>query len=246
MRSDVDVTIIKPPFERVTGGRVFRPSRAFLHKLWLKSIVAASATWLGVLIGIIFLANFLAYVEPLDYPSAALLVSTWLVRVMTWTTVLELAWLLPVLALMPVYIRSIEYSVKGESGETLPEVYVKKGFITITRNHVPFRTITNISSQAGPFDRLFGIGSVNIETAGFSGTEAKGPEEKMEGIVFYEEVRDYILTELRKFRAPYVTTTETVRPTGRPPLQGEELNLELLATLREIRDMLREERRAQN
>jgi membrane protein YdbS with pleckstrin-like domain len=208
MRSDVDVTIIKPPFERVTGGRVFRPSRAFLHKLWLKSIVAASATWLGVLIGIIFLANFLAYVEPLDYPSAALLVSTWLVRVMTWTTVLEL--------------------------------------ITITRNHVPFRTITNISSQAGPFDRLFGIGSVNIETAGFSGTEAKGPEEKMEGIVFYEEVRDYILTELRKFRAPYVTTTETVRPTGRPPLQGEELNLELLATLREIRDMLREERRAQN
>ncbi|NIO19455.1 MAG: PH domain-containing protein, partial [Candidatus Aenigmarchaeota archaeon] len=97
----------------------------------------------------------------------------------------------------------------------MPEIYVKKGLINITRKHVPFRTVTNISSRAGPFDRLFGIGTVEIETAGYSGPKSgafSGPEEKIEGIVFYEEVRDFILAELRKFRAPYTTTTEAFYP----------------------------------
>ncbi|NIW13281.1 MAG: PH domain-containing protein, partial [Candidatus Thorarchaeota archaeon] len=71
--------------------------------------------------------------------------------------------------LTSIYVRSIEYSVISESGESMPEVYVQKGIFNRTRKHVPFRTITNISTKSGPLDRLFGIGSVNIETAGFSG-----------------------------------------------------------------------------
>ncbi len=34
----------------------------------------------------------------------------------------------------------------------MPEVYVKQGVVTVPQKHVPFRTITNISSKAGPFD----------------------------------------------------------------------------------------------
>jgi hypothetical protein len=47
------------------------------------------------------------------------------------------------------------------------------------------------------FDRLFGIGNVSIKTAGFSGANQVGPEEKLEGIMFHGEVRDFILAELR-------------------------------------------------
>jgi len=103
---------------------------------------------------------------------------------------------------------------------------------------LPFRTITNISSRTGPFDRLFKIGSVQIETAGYSGTSQKGPEEKISGIMFYEEVRDFILKELRKFREPYVTGTEVVLPTEQPVPKMEGLDDEILVTLREIRDLL--------
>ena len=138
------------------------------------------------------------------------------------------------------YVSRIEYSVIAESGDAMPEVYVSKGLLRITRKHVPFRTITNISTTAGPFDRLFGIGNINIETAGRSG-QTGGPEEKLEGCEFYEELRDFILQELRKFRLPYATGTEAVRRTEEPiPKLPDSLDDEILLTLREMRDLLTE------
>ena len=231
--------VIKPPIEKVTSGRIFKPSRMFLYKEWTKSVVGAVTIWMVVVIGFMLMAHFLAFVDPIEYPSAALLISDWLGPLNNWMIVLNLIWLIPALLIQPFYINSIEYSVKAESGETMPEVYVKKGIITVTRKHVPFRTITNISSKAGAFDRMFGVGNVNIETAGYSGTSQTGPEEKLEGIVFYEEVRDFILNELRKFRDPYVTGTEVVLPVEEPVPRGPGLDDEMLITLREIRDLLR-------
>ena len=239
MGKEIKGKVIKPPIEKVTSGKVFKPSRAFLHKEWTKDVVAATAIWLGALIGFVVLAYFLAYVEPVDYPSAAQLINTWIGPLNYWMIVLNLVWLIPALIIQPSYVNSIEYSVKAESGETMPEIYVKRGIVTVTRKHVPFRTITNIASNAGPFARLFGIGSVHIETAGFSGASQTGPEEKLEGIVFYEEVRDFILNELRRFRAPYVTGTEVVLPMEEPVPRGPGLDDEMLITLREIRDLLR-------
>ena len=62
-----------------------------------------------------------------------------------------------------------------------------------------------------------------------------GPEEKLEGITFYEEVRDYILNQLRKFSTGYTLTTE---PIG-TPTDPKEMNFAILNTLREIRDLLK-------
>jgi len=161
------------------------------------------------------------------------------VPVNLWTVIINLVWLVPALVAIPPYFKRIEYSVKAETGDSMPEIYSKRGILTITRRHVPFRTITNISSKAGPFDRLFKIGSVHIETAGYSGPNQKGPEETLSGIVFYEEVRDFILKELRKFKEPYVTGTEVVYPTEEPVPKMEGLDDEILTTLREIRDILK-------
>ncbi|MHA1909983.1 MAG: hypothetical protein ACW98Y_22005, partial [Candidatus Thorarchaeota archaeon] len=89
------------------------------------------------------------------------------------------------------------------------------------------------------------IGSVDIQTAGFSGGAQAGskPEEKLEGITFFEEVRDFILRELRRFRDPYVTGTEVVMPVDEPvPRMRDSLDDEMLIVLREIRDLLREGR----
>jgi membrane protein YdbS with pleckstrin-like domain len=231
--------VIKPPLENVTSGKIFKPSRIFLRKEWTKQIAIAVSIWIGVIVGFYLFSYFIYYVDPAEIPNISLHTSTWVGRINYWLMLGNLLWLLPAMMLTPFYINSIEYSVKGESGKTMPEVYVKKGIVTVTRKHVPFRTITNISSTAGAFDRIFGIGNVNIETAGYSGSNQTGPEEKLEGIVFYEEVRDFILNELRKFRDPYVTGTEVVFPADEPVERGPGLSDEILITLREIRDLLR-------
>ena len=132
----------------------------------------------------------------------------------------------------------------AKTGKTMPEIYVKKGIINITRKHVPFRTITNIQSVAGPFDRLFGIGSIEVETASGSAGSFQSAEEKLEGLTFYEELRDFVLLELRRFKDPYVTGTEVVHPEDDEVISIEPGSIEdeILMVLREIRDLLRKDR----
>jgi len=240
---NVEEKIIRPPVKQITSGKIFKPSQAFLHKSLFKSALAFVLIWLITIICFVGFCFLLPADDPIRYPSATQLINSWFVLVALWTIVINLVWLVPALIAIPLYFRSIEYSVKAESGETMPEIYSKRGIITITRKHLPFRTITNISSRAGPFDRLFKIGSVHIETAGYSGANKSGPEEKISGIVFYEEVRDFILKELRKFKEPYVTGTEVVYPTEEPVPKMEGLEDEILITLREIRDILRNRRK---
>jgi membrane protein YdbS with pleckstrin-like domain len=235
---DSNETVIRPPAPQISSGTIFKPSKAYLYKMQTQNVFAFFIVWLSVVL--CFVAGaFIAASEPGSL-SVAQILSVYFLPVNLWTVGLNLIWFIPVLALTPSYFRSIEYSVKAESGDTMPEIYSKRGIITITRRHVPFRTITNISSQAGPFDRLFKIGSVHIETAGYSGTNQKGPEEALAGIVFYEEVRDFILIELRKFKEPYTTGTEVVYPTEKSTRKTVSDNDEILVTLREIRDLLKQ------
>ena len=241
MGKEVESKVIKPPVQKVTSGRIFRPARAYVYKLWVKYAAIAVTIWLGTLLVWVGFVYFIEAVDPGEMTSAIQSMGTWLWTLSNWLIIGNLIWLVPALTLTPAYVNRIEYSVISESGESMPEVYVKKGIATITRKHVPFRTITNIASHAGPFDRLFGLGNVSIETAGFSGQKA-GPEERLEGIVFYEEVRDFILNELRKFRAPYATVTEAASAAEGPVPQGPGLDDEMLLTLREIRDLLRAQR----
>jgi membrane protein YdbS with pleckstrin-like domain len=241
---NVEEKVIRPPVRQITSGKIFKPSQAFLHKMIFQSALLFIIIWLMAVLCFVGVA-FIAATDPAN-PGAAKIIGEWIVPVSIWSVAANLVWLLPALIVIPFYFKSIEYSVKAETGDTMPEIYSKRGIITITRRHVPFRTITNISSRAGPFDRLFKIGSVHIETAGYSGPNQKGPEEKIAGVVFYEEVRDFILKELRKFKEPYVTGTEVVIPTETDVPRMEGLDDEMLATLREIRDMLRNRRKDNN
>jgi membrane protein YdbS with pleckstrin-like domain len=243
LEKKVEEKVIKPPIKRVTSGKIFKPSKAFLHKNLLQPVVLAFTFWLIVVLGFIAVSFIGAAVEPESVPSALQQINTWIIPVNFWTIVINLIWLTPLLIYIPFEFKSIEYSVKAETGETMPEIYVKRGVVTVTRKHVPFRTITNISSKAGVFDRLFNIGSVHIETAGYSGTHQAGPEVKLEGVVFYEEVRDFILNELRKFKAPYVTGTEVVPRIEEAVPRTEGLDDEILITLREIRDILKKQKK---
>jgi len=231
--------IIKPPMKNVASGKIIKPSKAFRNKMWFTGVFTAIMLWV-IIFGSFWFVLWL--VGAITGSNPGLLFEYWWLTLNLWYLVLTAIWLIPALIIVPLYLNSIEYSVITEEGTTSSEIFVKKGIINITRKHVPFRTITNISSRAGLFDRLFGIGSIEIETAGFSGTTTSA-EEKLEGITFYEELRDFILRELRKFKDPYVTGTEIVHPVEDPiPQLDDSLEDEILLVLREIRDLLRREK----
>ncbi|MFW9834786.1 MAG: PH domain-containing protein [Candidatus Thorarchaeota archaeon] len=234
--------VIKPPMDEIARGKVFKPSKYFRNKNWFLGIFTAVILWV-IVIGMIYLVFYLVeiIIGQVGYLASTISFIWWIFNFWYWLITFSI--LFPYLIIYPIYIRSFEYSVIGKSGETMPEIYVKKGLINITRKHVPFRTITNIQSVAGPFDRLFGIGSIEVETAGGSGSSFQSSEEKLEGLTFYEELRDFILMELRKFKDPYVTGTEVVHPEEEPAMRIEEnIEDEILLVLREIRDLLKKDR----
>jgi uncharacterized membrane protein YdbT with pleckstrin-like domain len=126
-----------------------------------------------------------------------------------------------------IYTKTMEFQIFDN------EVVVRKGVVNKTEKHVPFRTVTNISTRYGLLDKLFGIGTVEIETAGKSG-QSPGPEEKIEGITNYVDMRDTILDELRKFRSQYTTGTEpAIAKTS-----DNDVASAILSELREIKTIL--------
>lgn len=212
---------------------VFRPLSAFRNKLFLYNI----SVFLGITSGIILFIAFLTFVIEIDSDTGNKDFSTFLLgnATLLWTAYLTISMIIMLSAaiLTVFYVRGIEYQV-GER-----EVIVKKGIINKMEKHIPFRTITNISSRYGPYDRLFGIGTVQIETAGKSGAQT-GPEEKIEGISNFLEVRDEILEVLRRFRHQYATTTETPEDALVETVRSTVGSFEqqLLNELKDIKDIL--------
>ena len=208
--------VIKPPSDEFESGRIFRPLPSLRHKKWLKFILAAFAfygvflfAFFGPPIVTVFIIEFI----PLNL---YLPMDSWIVGSQLYWLITPF-WLIPALAWVHLYVRSIEYSVVGWQGETMPEIYQKKGIITITKKHVPFKNITHVKNRVGIFDRLYGIGCVKVETAGEKGgMQATGvltliisrlfsssSEENIEGIRFHEELKRFILKEMRGFgKAP--------------------------------------------
>jgi membrane protein YdbS with pleckstrin-like domain len=240
MSKDKDIArVIKPPGEKISSGRVFRAAKALRNKGWVIMLLVAFLMWFFIVGGWVGISWIKAYSDS-DWVTYSIGLPTLWIPMNVAVLVFDLVWLIPGFILLHFYVRSIEYSVISETGKTMPEIYVKKGIVSVTRKHVPFRTITNISTTAGPLDRLFGIGSVEIETAGYSG-QRRGPEEKLSGISFYEEVRDFILQELRRYRGQYALTTEVVPREEEPvPKLPGRFDDDILRTLREMRELLAE------
>lgn len=118
-------------------------------------------------------------------------------------------WLAPALLLIPPYYRSLRYEIHDD------EVIVHAGIITRSVKHVPFRTVTNLKVKQGPLDRVFGIGTLDIQTAGQSGQTSA--EESLAGLTNFEGVYEQIAGTLRRFRgamAPTQAEEEPVRGDG--------------------------------
>jgi membrane protein YdbS with pleckstrin-like domain len=246
----IEGRVIKPPVEQVVSGRVFHPDNAFLYKKWLRVFIIIALCWSGILL-FYTLSNDPVFVHDITE------IAGWteVLFILGWESVNLLYWSIAIsiyvlwMIYSYIYVKHIDYSVASWEGEVSPEIYVKKGIIQITQRHVPFRTITNLRTRRGVFDRLFGIGTIQIETAAKPSFERGGSvialilqkltrggtaEENIEGVKFHEELRDFILRELRGFsRAPLL-----IEAPERRRKRERIFNRETLEAFREVRDAL--------
>jgi uncharacterized membrane protein YdbT with pleckstrin-like domain len=189
--------------------KIFKPSPRYRSKLNL------IATLIAVLV---MLAGWLLSwpIGKDDGPQAA--------RVVVLVTLLvDLVWYLPALLLIGPYYRSLMYEIQDD------EVIVHVGIWTKSVKHVPFRTVTNLKVNRDIFDRwFFGLGSLNIQTAGMSGKT--GVEEALVGLPNVQEVYELVSSRLRRYRGAMGPTAADLE--GGP--DGETL-AEILREIKAIR-----------
>jgi len=139
-----------------------------------------------------------------------------------WFLVGNAVWVVLALLLIPPYYRSVSYELRDL------DLVERKGIITRSENLVPYRMITNIRVRRGPLDRILGLGTLQVHTAGYSqSTEA---EASLVGLNDYQQRREELLARVRQVEGSALSAPDQ-----------EERAIDLL---REIRDALREQNRA--
>jgi membrane protein YdbS with pleckstrin-like domain len=189
---------------------VFRPDVKYRHKLFL--IVGLGG--LAALVGSLALGAGIG----LDAGGAAGALIGVIVSLLV-----NGVWIVPALLVIPPYYRSLRYEIHDD------EVIVRAGVITRSVKHVPFRTVTNLKVKEGPLDRLLGIGTLDIQTAGTSAQT--GAEESLAGLDNFQEVYEQVAGALRRFRGAMAPTQADEEPV---PVDGE-LLAAILDEVRAIR-----------
>lgn len=146
----------------------------------------------------------------------------------------KIIWLIAIGAIFLMWIISypiIQLWLKNLEYIILPDrVTIHKGILTKTRQNIPFRSITDFILVRTIFDRILGIGSVKIQTAGQSKT-ASGYEGSLVGLLDY----DSILNTLRKTLQSLHPTSESVT-TAEPMEQSDsKILIQILDELKQIR-----------
>lgn len=183
-----------------------KPVQAFLWKMIVQTILS-----MAMFVGPVALLGYFIGMDEAGIWTAMVAVSV----------PLGIGAVLSVIALpfLLLYYRSLRYVIHAD------EVVVEAGILTKSVKHVPYRTVTNLKVARGPFDRLFGIGTLAIQTAGMSGQT--GAEESLVGLPDVTSVYEQVAASLRKFRGAMPATAGS---DGAGP-EGDELN----AILREVR-----------
>jgi len=128
------------------------------------------------------------------------------------------------------YYASISYALTDN------EIVVHKGVWWKKKSYVPYNRITNINIVQGPISRRFQLGTVLIQTAGFSGAAGSAGARPAEAVIFgvknFEEIKDKVMDFVREIRPVAVEArAEALAP--------KDFSRQILAELKEISKALK-------
>lgn len=193
-----------------------RPEREYLTKLQM----------VYALIGLIALGGSLALAVPIGLDAGG---TRGMAIGIVVAVLVNAAWLIPAFIVAPFYYRSLEYRILED------EVIVYVGVWTKSVKHVPYRAVTNLEIKRGPFDRMLGLGTLEIQTAGRSGQT--GAEQSLVGLANVQGVYETVSTALRRFKGAMAPTQAEIEAVS---MTEAEVLSALLDEVRAIRCALSE------
>lgn len=198
----------------------FTPQAALRKKYILYVLSLYGGLWVIFNITTFIIINT-GFQETLGWPS------TGYSFVFVYTTTVFFLFIVLAIWYTGIYYNSILFEIAED------EVHVNKGVITKTRKIVPYRTITNVEIKQGPYDRILSLGTIELQTAGFSSNK-RGPEERIDGLPSHElkTIQTLIIDRVRKVRGSPATSHDMEITNGDDALGG------ILNEIKEIRKIL--------
>ena len=150
-------------------------------------------------------------------PEAAFIIGT------IGTISIILLWIV-VFPIVLLWIKNLMYVIHGD------HITVQKGILTKTQKNIPFRAITDFALQRTIYDRLLGIGSIKIQTAGQT-TNPSGYEGSLSGLLDYESLHNELRHKIKQLHpvSEALTTSEPL------PKSDTAILAQILEELKQIR-----------
>ena len=167
-----------------------------------------------IIIGTIVL-NLIIYHE--EGPSSEGITVIWLICL----GIISCMWIV-FLPIIHLWIKNISYFIRDD------RITIQSGILTKKEKNIPYRSITDFVLVRGPFDRILGIGTIKVQTAGQS---AEGYEGNLSGLLDYEPLHADLREKLN-FLHPISessTTSEPIKQTN------DSVLIQILKELKEIR-----------
>ncbi|MGB2769650.1 MAG: PH domain-containing protein [Candidatus Zixiibacteriota bacterium] len=122
---------------------------------------------------------------------------------------------------LPAYVKTLKYELSSE------DLRVQGGVFWRRKKVIPFHKITNLNTLQGPFERRFGLGHLNIQTAGHGANTS--PEGKLVGLEDFDAIKEEVMAKVR------LVKSEATMLEDRPPERTQQQLLkEMLQVLLRI------------
>lgn len=157
----------------------YTPHKNYLWKLLISVVL------IGLLI-------FLSIYIPMFFIMREENVVNYQIQSLLWSLLPNLVWFVPSFLVMFPLFKTYRYELMDD------EIVVTSGYINQKVRHVPYRMVTNLELRRGLLDRMLGIGSLHIETAGNSESSGR-PEAVLSGLTEVQQVYEEVAECLRNF-----------------------------------------------
>lgn len=167
---------------------IIKPDKKYYTKnIWMILTISVLSI---IAVGITNLIIAITGGDPIAYESLWLISLGWIL----WL------WII-VYPIIHLWIKNLSYVIRED------RVTIHKGIITKTKQNIPFRAITDFILQRSLYDRILGIGSIKVQTAGQS-QKNTGYEGNLAGLLDY----DGLHSELReKIKVLHPTNTKNLQ-----------------------------------
>lgn len=119
------------------------------------------------------------------------------------------------------YIKTLRYQLSGDDLRLDSGVFWKK------RKVIPLHKITNTNTLQGPLERWFGLGHLNVQTAGHGASTS--PEGRLLGLEEFERIKEELMQKVRLVKSEAVNTED--RPRERTEREFLKEMLEVLSKI---------------